>query len=101
MNRSFLDVIARHKATGDINAAKRLSQELTALGEPGDQCRLEVGAGRVNRRGISGGTGTEDEQGEMFGSSDHMLKSGIYLQKSNTLTAPAWRCRVIALPEVP
>jgi hypothetical protein len=33
MNGSFLDVLVRHRATEDVNSAKRLSQELNALCE--------------------------------------------------------------------
>ena len=40
--------------------------ELAALGHPGDDDRVEVGAGGIDRRGISGRAGTEDEQAGVF-----------------------------------
>jgi len=40
--------------------------ELTALRHPGNQHRIEVGAGGINRRGIAGGAGTQDQYSGVF-----------------------------------
>ena len=41
--------------------------QLPALFQSGDQDRLEIGAGRINRCGIAGGSGAEDQQPAVFG----------------------------------
>jgi len=40
--------------------------ELPALSEAGDQDRLEVGAGRIDRGGVAGRTGTRMSKRECF-----------------------------------
>ena len=45
--------------------------QLSSLGQPRNQHRLQVGAGGVDRRGVAGRTGTEDQQGDMAGRSRH------------------------------
>jgi hypothetical protein len=42
--------------------------QLAALGEAGDEQRLQIGAGSINGGGIAGRAGTEDDKGAVAGS---------------------------------
>ncbi|MPM90544.1 hypothetical protein SDC9_137665 [bioreactor metagenome] len=44
--------------------------QLSALGQAGDQHRIQVGAGSVNSSGVAGGAGAKDEQTGVLGGHD-------------------------------
>ena len=57
--------------------------QLAALGDAGDQHRLQVGAGRVEGGGVAGGAGAEDQDaGVLRGSGGHGFGKGICSEAS-------------------
>src|SRR5262245_46963804 len=55
--------------------------ELTALSEAGDERRLEIGPGSVDRGSVAGRTGTQDEQGKVPRRGRHISENVGYLLK--------------------
>ena len=49
--------------------------QLPALGDAGDQHRLEIGPGGVDRGGVAGGAGAQDQEPGMFGGAHRVLES--------------------------
>ena len=47
--------------------------QLPALGDAGDQDRLQVGSGGVDRGGVAGGAGAQDQEPGMFGGAHRVL----------------------------
>src|SRR5690606_40821644 len=61
--------VRAHQAVGVARPVVDLGgrHQLAALLQPGDDHRLEVGAGGVDGGGPAGGAGTEDEQARVLG----------------------------------
>jgi hypothetical protein len=77
--------------------------ELTALSHAGDQKRFQVSAGGVNRCGVPGRAGAENQNLGMFGSGGHGEQSGrAMVEKTKSVQSTEWRdCKKHAMTSNP
>ena len=69
---------------------------MPTLGQPGNQDRIEVGAGSVNRGGIAGWPRSKDQKTAVFGGFSHGLgPNWADLQENNIFAAKSTHCRAL------